>query len=191
MNPRAKSTEIVNGVNVTELSNNINAAKTTPGMARFKFRIHNEWLNCGHNRSTVKGFYGAQQDHQHAQPFVLEADEPPLLLGQDRGANPVQHLLHALAACVTTSMVYHAAARGIAIEEVESTVEGNIDLRGFLGVDPKVRKGYENIRISFRIRADVSPEQLDELCKLGPAFSPVYDSVTKGVPVTVNCERLE
>ena len=88
---------------------------------------------------------------------MLEADEPPLLLGRDQGANPVEYLLHALAACVTTSMVYHAAAKGIAIEEVESTVEGSLDLRGFLGVDPKVRKGYENIRMNFRIKADVSP----------------------------------
>jgi uncharacterized OsmC-like protein len=191
MNPQAKTAEIVNGVNVPELLNNINAAKATPGVAKFKFRVHNEWLNCGHNRSTVKSFYGAEQDHEHPQPFVLEADEPPLLLGRDQGANPVEYLLHALAACVTTSMVYHAAAKGIAIEEVESTVEGNLDLRGFLGVDPKVRNGYENIRMNFRIKADVSPEQLDELCKLGPKFSPVFDSITKGVPVTVNCERLE
>ena len=191
MNPQAKSMETVNGVNVTELLNNINAAKTTPGVARFKFRIDNEWLNCGHNRSTVESFYGAERDHAHPQPFVLEADEPPLLLGRDQGANPVEYLLHALAACVTTSMVYHAAAKGIAIEEVESTVEGSLDLRGFLGVDPKVRKGYENIRMNFRIKADVSPDQLEALCKLGPAFSPVFDCVTRGVPVTVNCERLE
>ncbi len=191
MNPQARSTQIVNGVNVTELFNNINAAKATPAMAKFRFRIHNQWLDGGHNRSTVKSFYGAQQENDHPRPFVLEADEPPLLLGRDQGANPVEYLLHALAACVTSSMVYHAAAKGIAIQEVESTVEGNIDLRGFLGVDPKVRKGYESIRINFRIKADASPEQLDEICKLGPQFSPVYDSVTKGVPVTVNCQRLE
>lgn len=189
MNPQAKPKEVANGVNVTELSKTIEAVKATPGVAKFRFRIANQWLDGGYNRSTVKSFYGAQQDHDHPRPFLLEADEPPVLLGQDRGANPVEYLLHALAACVTSSMVYHAAARGIAIQEVESTVEGNIDLRGFLGVDPAVRRGCENIRINFRIKADVSDEQLDELCKMGPRFSPVFDSVTRGVPVTVNCAR--
>lgn len=189
MNPQAKPKEVVNGVNVPELFKTIDAMKATPGIAKFKFHIDNRWLNGGHNQSTVNTFYGAQEDHRRPGAFLLEADEPPVLLGQDLGANPVEHLLHALAACVTTSMVYHAAAKGIVIQEVESTVEGNIDLRGFLNVDPSIRRGYESIRMNFRIKADVSDEQLDELCKMGPQFSPVFDSVTKGVPVTVNCRR--
>lgn len=180
----------VNGVDRERLFQTIDHIKATPGLAKFKFRIRNEWLDCGHNRSTVESFYGAGEDHKHLIKFQLDADEPKLLLGKDEGANPVEHLLHALAACVTSAMVYHAAAKGITIEEVESSVDGDIDLRGFLGLDENVRNGYEQIRMKFRIKADVGDEQLQELCMMGPKYSPVFDSLTKGVPVKVSAERI-
>ncbi|MGE5646370.1 MAG: OsmC family protein [Acidobacteriota bacterium] len=189
MSTQPKPTQTVNGVNVDGLFQTVEAVKATPGIARFSLRIRNQWVDAGHNRSTVTDFHGIQQDISHTVPFVLDADEPAVLLGTDKGASPVEHLLHALASCVTTSMVYHAAARGIAIEEVESTVEGDIDLRGFLGLDKNIRNGYQGIRMSFRIKADVSDEQLQEICRLGPNASPVFDSLTHGVPVTVACER--
>ena len=122
--------------------------------------------------------------------FELDADEPEILLGQDQGPNAGEYLLHALAACVTTAMVYHAAARGIAIEEVESSIDGDIDLRGFLGIDPKVRNGFQKIRMNFRIKADVPDEQLQELCTIGQQYSPVFDSITHGVPVKIAAERM-
>lgn len=123
--------------------------------------------------------------------FVLKSDEPAILLGEDAAANPAEHLLHALAACLTTSMVYHAAARGIQIEEIESSLEGDIDLHGFLGLDPKVRKGYQGIRVNFKIKADVPVDQLQDVCRLGSGFSPVFDSVTNGVPVSVTAEPMQ
>ena len=141
----------VNGVEVQKLFDTIDAVKSIPGIAKFKFRIRNEWLDAGHNRSTISEYHGAQQDLSRAVPFILDADEPPILLGKDKGANPVEYLLHALAACVTTSMVYHAAAKGIEIQEVESRIEGDIDLRGFLGLDKSIRNGYQQIRMNFRI----------------------------------------
>jgi uncharacterized OsmC-like protein len=183
-------TRTVNGVAVDELFKTIDAIKATPVISKFKFSLANRWMGGGHNRSTIKNFHGACQDVERPQAFVLDADEPPLLLGEDKGANPVEHLLNALAACVTTAMVYHAAVKGIEIEELESTVEGRIDLRGFLNIDPSVRNGYQDIQMKFRIKADVSDEQLRELYQLGPTFSPVFDSVTKGVPVTVTAERM-
>lgn len=185
-----RQTETVNGVNVAELRKTIENVKATPGLAKFKFRVRNEWLEGGHNRSTVGDFYGANQEIPHQQKFVLEADEPPLLLGKDLGANPVEHLLHALAACVTSSMVYHAAAHGIKIDEIESSIDGNIDLRGFLGLDKNVRNGYESIRMNFRIKADAPDDKIQEICDMGPKFSPVFDSVSKGVPITVKAEPL-
>jgi uncharacterized OsmC-like protein len=120
----------------------------------------------------------------------LEADEPPALLGKDRAANPVEYLLHALASCLTTSMVYHAAARDIQIEEIESSLEGDIDLHGFLDLDQNVRKGYQGIRVTFKIKADASDGVLQEIAQLGARFSSVFDSLTKGVPVAINAERL-
>jgi uncharacterized OsmC-like protein len=183
-------TEMVNGVDVGKLFETIDAIKQTPNLAVFKFRLNNEWIDGGHNRSTIKNFYGAgQEDATRQGPFVLEADEPPVLLGKDQAPNPVEYLLHALAACVTTSMVYHAAAKGIRIEEVESRVEGDIDLRGFLGLDENVPRGYKNIRMTFKIKADAPDEKLEEIVRLGPSFSPVFDTVTRAVNVEVGLDK--
>lgn len=189
-NEMTQKPRVLNGVNVTDLFQTIDAIKANPMVAKFRFRLKNEWVDGGHNRSIVNEFHGAGQDLQRSQPFTLHADEPTILLGRDQAPNPVEYLLTALAACVTTSLVYHAAAKGIMIEEVESKVEGDIDLRGFLGIDKSVRNGFQNIRMNFTIHADVSDEQLEELASLGPTFSPVFDSVTKGVPVAVQVQRM-
>lgn len=181
---------IVNGVAVDSLSKTVGAIKATPALAKFNFRIRNQWVDGGRNTSTVDKFYGAGQEQTRSKAFVLDADEPPVLLGNDLAANPVEHLLHALAGCLTSSMVYHAAARGIQIDEVESSLEGDIDLHGFLELDKNVRNGYQGIRVNFKIKADVPDEQLQDLCKLGSAHSPVFDSLTNGVPVAVTAQRL-
>jgi uncharacterized OsmC-like protein len=181
---------IVNGVAVDSLSQTVGAIKATPALAKFNFRIRNQWVDGGRNISTAGNFYGAGQEQTRSKAFVLEADEPPVLLGNDLAANPVEHLLHALAGCLTSSMVYHAAARGIHIDEVESSLEGDIDLHGFLELDKNVRNGYQGIRVNFKIKADVPDEQLQDLCKLGSAHSPVFDSLTNGVPVAVTAQRL-
>ena len=185
-----KLATVINGVKVDDLFSTIEAIKSTPAIATFKFRVHNQWTGASQNKSTVDTFYGASQEHARHKPFVLEADEPAILLGKDTAANPTEHLLHALAACLTTSMVYHAAARGIEIEEVESSLEGDIDLHGFLDLDRNVRKGFQGIRVNFKIKADVPDEQLQAIVQLGPGFSPVFDSVTNGVPVSIKAERL-
>jgi uncharacterized OsmC-like protein len=184
------SPKIVNGVPVDDLFATIDAIKATPAIANFKFHIRNQWESGSRNSSTVDTYYGAGQEQTRSKPFMLEADEPAVLLGKDLAVNPVEHLLHALAACLTTSMVYHAAARGIHIEEVESSLEGDIDLHGFLGLDKSVRKGYQGIRVNFKIKADVPDEQLQEIVALGSGYSPVFDSVSNGVPVSVTAERL-
>jgi uncharacterized OsmC-like protein len=181
---------IINGVNVSDLFTTIDAIKTTPAIAKFKFRIQNQWQGASQNRSTVGEYYGAGQELSRAMPFVLKADEPAVLLGTDEAANPVEHLLHALASCLTTSMVYHAAARDIHIEEIESSFEGDIDLHGFLDLDKNVRNGYQGIRVTFKIKADVPDDQLQEIVELGTGHSPVFDSLTKGVPVAVSAQRL-
>jgi uncharacterized OsmC-like protein len=184
-----KNCKVVNGVNVTELFETIDAVKGSPVLAKFRFRAKNQWLGGGHNRTTINDFHGTCKEMTHTNPMMLDADEPPILLGEDRGANPVEYLLTALAACVTTALVYHAAAKGIQIEEVESRLEGDIDLQGFLGMDDSVPRGYEHIRMKFKIKADVPDEQLEELCRLGPTYSPVFDTVTRAVPVTVELEK--
>jgi len=176
--------ELINGVDVGELRGKVQALKENPELGKFNFRVSNKWINGGHNRTTVTDFYGTSQVHQHRPAFKIDADEPPVLLGQDQGANPVEHLLNALAGCLTSSIVYHAAIRGIEIEEIESTVEGDIDIRGFMGLSNEVRKGYKNIKVTFRIQSDAPKEKLEELAK----FSPVFDVVSHGTDVEVRIE---
>jgi uncharacterized OsmC-like protein len=176
---------IINGVNVTALGETVEAVIAQPEIAKFQFRIKNKWLGGGHNRSEIKSFYGAcQEDSTRTEPFVLDNDEPPVLLGKDQGANPVEYVLHALAGCMTTTMVYHAAARGIHIESVETELEGDLDLHGFLRLDETVRNGYENIRVKFKVKSDAAPEVLADLARI----SPVFDIVSNPVPVAVNIE---
>jgi len=179
----------VNGVAVDQLLQTVEAVKATPSIAKFKFRVHNRWATGSQNSSCAAAFSGANQELSHPKPFTLEADEPAILLGQDTAANPVEHLLHALASCVTTSMVYHAAAKGIRIDKIESSFEGDLDLRGFLELDPAVRKGYQGIRARFKISADVPDRELQELLGLGTSHSPVFDSLLHGVPIAVLAER--
>ncbi len=178
--------ETLNGVDVQYVQDTVKAIEQDPAIASFKFRLKNRWIDGGLNRARVDGFFGAKQENQRPEPFVSDADEPPVLGGRDLGANPVEHLLRALAGCMTTTMVYHAALRGIRIEELEAELEGDIDLRGFLGLSQDVRKGYENIRVKFTVKTD--EENLDRLKALSK-LSPVFDVTTHGTQVDVSVER--
>jgi uncharacterized OsmC-like protein len=186
--PQAPTTAhdgIVNGIHMQTLQGTVNAIEQEPELGRCKFRARNRWLGGNHNCTTVTGFYGARQEIAHQQQFQLHADEPPILAGHDEAANPVEHLLNALAACVTTSMVAHAAVRGIHIEELESELEGDIDLRGFLGLDNDVPKGFTEIRIKFKVKADV--DNMERLKRL-TAYSPVFNTITQGARVNIQVE---
>ncbi|MFN3659060.1 MAG: OsmC family protein [Pseudolabrys sp.] len=174
---------IVNGVDTARLFGTIEAVKADPSLARFQFRLSNQWVGGGENRSRIDDFYGANQEMRHKQPFFLINDEPDVLLSDDRGPNPVEYVLHALAGCLTTSLVYHAAARGIEIRGVTTRFEGELDLRGFLGISKDVRRGYSGIRVMFDIDADCDDASKRELVAMGEAYSPVFDIVSNGVPV--------
>ena len=180
-----KTKNIVNGVNVDELLGTIASIKSAPVIGDFKFKASNKWINGGLNRTTINKFYGAQKELSHKEPFELDADEPPLLLGEDQGPNPVEYALTALAACVTTSIVYHAAAKGIKLKSVESKLEGDIDLRGFLGISKDVSPGYKEIRMNFKIESDAPAEKLKELIEFAPSLSPIFNTITRAVPVKV------
>jgi uncharacterized OsmC-like protein len=181
----------INGVDVARLQETIGSIEQDPGLAKSSFRVSNRWLNGGHSRITIHDFFGARQTIAHARDFRLEADEPPLLLGEDRGANPVEYVLTALSACLTTSLIFQAAARGITIDEVDSELEGDLDLRGFLGISEQVRNGYDNVRVRFRIKSDASQEQIDELVRLAQQRSPVFDIVSNPVKVAVSAEKVK
>jgi uncharacterized OsmC-like protein len=181
--------KMINGINVDQLVKTIELIKENPKIAEFQFRARNTWVDGTHNRATVKDFFGALQEDDSRAAIEFEIDEPPVLCGQNLGPNPVEYLLVALSGCLTTSLVAHAAARGIAIRKVESRYEGDLDLQGFLGLSEQVPVGYKSIRVFFKIDADLSDEQKEELVKMAQKYSPVFNSIAKPVPVDVKLEK--
>jgi uncharacterized OsmC-like protein len=178
-----------NGVDTETLFGTLDAVKAQPELGTFQFRVSNRWIDGAHNRSTIKGFYAAGgEDTSRTTAFELDAGEPAILVGNDTGPNPAELLLHALAACLTTSLVYVAAARGVRLTRVESRLEGDMDVRGALGLSDDVRNGFEQIRVSFVVEGDAAPERLRELVARAQARSAVFDMVTHGVPVRVGVE---
>jgi uncharacterized OsmC-like protein len=186
---RTTTERVCNGVDTETLFATLDAVKAQPELGTFQFRVTNRWLGGAHNRSTIKDFYAAGgEDTSRAEAFQLDAGEPAILIGTDTGPNPAEYLLHALVACLTTSLVYVAAARGIRLARVESTLEGDMDVRGALGLSDEVRNGFEQIRVSFVVEGDAPPEKLRELVERAKARSVVFDMVTNGVPVYVGVD---
>lgn len=181
------STEIRNGVDTATLFATLDAVKGQTEIAKFQFRATNRWISGTHNRSTLHGFYGAGQEMTHRQAFSFDADHPPVLVGHDNGPTPVEYLLHALAACLTAGIANIAAARGVTLTEVSSTVKGDIDLLGILGLSEDVRNGYEQIRVHLTLRGD-DPERLREVVERSRRRSAVFDVLTNGVPVSIDVD---
>lgn len=180
----------INGLDVQAAVDTIAALKADKSLARFQFRARNKWVNGGENRSTIRDFYGAgQEDTSRTAAFEFTNGEPPVLLGGNEGANPVEFLLHALAGCVTTTFVLHAMARGIAIRELSTELMGEIDLQGLLGLDDSVPAGYEQISIRMHVKADCTDQELDDLLSYAQRHSPVCNTVCRPVPVVI--ERIK
>jgi len=178
---------IRNGVDTGALFATLDAVKATPDIAKFRFRASNTWVSGTHNRSTIHGFYGAGQELTHQQTWTYDADHPAVLVGSDQGPTPVEFVLHALAACLTAGLANIAAARGINLTEVTSTVEGDIDLLGILGLDRDVRNGCQQIKVSFKVRGD-DPEKLRAVVEQSRQRSAVFDIVSNGVPVAIEVD---
>ncbi len=175
-----------NGVQTPDLLATINAVKASPDLAKFRFRASNRWVSGTYSESRVESFSGAGGDHTHITQFRYAADHPTVLVGLDRGPTPIEFMLHGLAACITAGIGNIAAVRGVTLTSVESRVEGDIDLRGILGLSDEVRNGYQRIRISFDIAGDASAEKLRAIVEQGVARSAVFDVLTNGFPVDVS-----
>jgi uncharacterized OsmC-like protein len=178
-----------NGVDVPTLFATLDAVKANPEIADFRFRAHNTWVSGTNNRTTIQGFYGAgREDTTRTEPFSYDADHPVVLVGTNKGPTPVEFLLHAIAACLTAGLANIAAARGVNLHRVESTVEGDIDLLGILGLSPDVRNGYRQIRVRFTIDGDATPEQLAALVEQSRRRSAVYDVLTEGTDIVIDVD---
>ena len=175
-----------NGVDTPTLFATLDAVKQAPAAAKFQFRAHNEWQSGTHSRSTIEDFFGVGEERSHERTFVFEADHPAVLVGNDNGPTPVEFLLHGLASCLTAGLANIAAARGVTLHQVRSTVSGDIDLNGILGLDPEVRNGYQQITVDMVVEGDASPEVLASLVEQSKQRSAVYDVITNQVPVAIN-----
>jgi uncharacterized OsmC-like protein len=174
-----------NGVDTATLFATLDAVKQAPEAAKFQFRARNQWVSGTHSQGTIEDFYGVGEERAHARSWTFDADHPTVLVGQDNGPTPVEYLLHALAACLTAGLGNIAAARGINLSKVTSTVEGDIDLNGILGLDPEVRNGFQQVSIRFEVEGDAPAEKLEQLVAQSVKRSAVYDIITNGVPVDV------
>jgi len=177
---------IVNGVNVENLTQIIDSLTQNTDLAKFRFCAKNNWISGGENHTTINEFYGAGKTHIRSKSFIYTKDEPPVLLGTDHGANPVEYALCALAGCVTTTLVYYAAAMNVMIRKVESTLEGDIDLRGLLNIGENVKPGYESIQIKFKIESDAPKEILQKLVEIAKKHSPVANTITNATPINIS-----
>ncbi len=178
-----------NGVDTARLVETIEAIEQDPSLSRFRFRAESAWQGGARSRTAIKGFYGAgREDDSRSRPVVLEGDEPPVLLGTNTAPNAVETVLHALASCLTVGFVYNAAARGIDVRSMDLELEGDLDLRPFLGLDDQERPGFERIDVRYRVDTDAPRERVEELCAYVQRTSPVLDVLSKPVPVTVRLE---
>ncbi|HEY7224065.1 MAG TPA: OsmC family protein [Micromonosporaceae bacterium] len=177
-----------NGVDTETLFATLDAVKAAPAAAKFQFRARNQWVSGTHNRSTIAEYFGVGEERAHERTFVFDADHPAVLVGRDAGPTPVEFVLHALAACLTSGLANIAAARGITLHEVRSTVNGDIDLNGILGLNPQVRNGYQQISVRFQIKGDAPAEVLEGLIEQSRNRSAVFDVLTNGVPVTIDVD---
>jgi uncharacterized OsmC-like protein len=181
---KAQMTNQMNGLDLNQLYETVDLLKNDPKLAQFEFRARNRWVSGGHNRSEIDGFYGAgREDKSRPKPFVFDNGEPPVLLGNNEGMNPVEFVLHALAGCVTTTTVLHAAARGIKIEAISTELEGDVDIQKLVGLSDTLPGGYREIRVKMNIKADCTDEELDELCNYAWSRSPVFGTITNPVPI--------
>lgn len=179
----------LNGVNVQQLVDTVNAIRANPALARFQFRSETAWVEGARSRTEIQRFYGAgKEDTSRTQPFVLEGDEPPVLLGGNSAPNAVEAVLHALASCLAVGFIYNAAARGISVESLRFTLEGDLDLHAFLGLSETIRPGYQAIRAAIKVKAAAPREQITELWEYVRKTSPVFDIVSNPVPVSLSIE---
>jgi len=191
MNAKAEIQEqSVNGVSVGALFDAANSVSSADSPGRYQFRVRNQWLDGGHTRTMVKDFFGAGAEQtSRTTPLVVESDIPAHFRGGDRAMDPLEHFLAAIGACITTTVVWHAAARGIHVNAIDTWLEGDIDLQGWFGANQDRQSGYNEIRVSIQLDAEAPEAALDQLVDLATRHSPLFDTVTRGTSLRVRREK--
>ena len=181
-------TPVDNGVNVEALLGARAALTEAPAAAQFQWRATTEWQNGTHSRSTVERFFGLGEEQSHRSRYTFEADHPEIFASEDNGITPVEYILVALASCLTAGIAAVAQNRDIQLRSVAASIEGAMDVRGILGVDSDVRNGFSNIKVTYRIDADASPDEIRALVAQSQKRSAVYDIITNPTNVTVQVD---
>jgi uncharacterized OsmC-like protein len=177
--------QVNNGVNVQALIDARTALTDAPEAAQFQWRTTSIWKNGTHSQSVVKSFFGLGEEQKHRTTFAFDADHPELFASEDHGATPVEYVLVALGSCLTAGIAAIAQHRGIQLRSVSATLEGDMDVRGILGVDSDVRNGFSGIKVTYDIDADASPAEIRALVAQSQKRSAVYDIITNPTNVTV------
>ncbi|HWL42868.1 MAG TPA: OsmC family protein [Ilumatobacter sp.] len=175
-----------NGVNTQALLDARAALVDAPEAAEFTWRATNEWLRGTHSRSTIEQFAGLGAEHSHKSVFTYDSDHPEVFAAEDAAPTPVEFLLVGLAGCLTAGVAAVAQNRGIQLNSVKATLEGDLNILGILGGDPDVRNGYKEIRVHYDIDADASQEDIAALVAQSQKRSAVYDAITNPTNVTVS-----
>lgn len=186
-----KKQKTINGIDINRFIEIIDAVEKSPGLARFQFRAKNTWMNGGHSRSIIKGFYGGkQEDDTRNETYIIENDQPLILLGSGKGASPLEYILNSLAGCITDSIIYNAALKGVEIKEMESELEGNFDLRNLFIKQDGIEKHDESINVKIRITANsLAEEEKIAFCESAKKFSSVFNMLTRAFPVNISIEN--
>lgn len=174
-----------NGVNVEALLEARSALTDAPEAAEFTWRATNEWLRGTHSKTTIEQYSGLGAEHDHKSSFSYEADHPEVFAAKDQGPTPVEFVLVGLASCLTAGVAAVAQNRGIQLDSVKATVEGDMNILGILGADPEVRNGFNNIRVGFQIEADAGPDEIAALVAQSQKRSAVFDAITNPTNVSV------
>lgn len=187
------SIPMINGVNVNDLVLMTESIKQNPDLAEYSFRSTTKWVDGAYSKTRIQGFWGSgREDNTRERPFVMELDEPKMLLGTNRGPNAVEAALSALGSCLAVGVAYNAAARGIKLDALDIDIEGDLDLRGFLGIPEDgqpLRAAYDNVRVICRVKSDALPSEIKDLVEFAQETSPVLDLFRHPVPVTVELEH--
>lgn len=181
------NSHIVNGIDTDEVVKLAGLIAADDDFSQFKFRANNTWINGSRSRTEIQGYFaGGEEKTERTQPLTVDADQPTFLAGHNTAPNAVEHLLHSLTSCLSTTLVYHASVNGIEIEELHISAEGDMDVKGFFAISDEVNRGYKRIRVYIDVKSDADVETLTKLAK----YSPVYEVVSRSVPVEFNMNKI-
>jgi uncharacterized OsmC-like protein len=187
MKSSTETTQLTNGVDTQQVISLAGKIQENDDYGKFRFRASNHWVDGSRSRSCIQNFFaGGEENSSHKKALTVDANQPDFLGGGNTAPNPVEHLLHALDSCLTTTLVYHASVQGIKLESVDTQSEGEMNARGFFGISDEVNKGYERIRVNMRVKSDASVDILTKLAM----YSPVYEMISRSVPVEFTMTKI-